>query len=232
MADETSAPSTIVLIMTGLPFTDSTAVFPRPGEIAHVVTTASSRDLRDLASYLRDIELTKSYLMHYLASDVEGDRSYASPIEAYWMTATVLYARAFAKGVRTAPGLDLSDLDEEQLALHRYVLDVRNKFLAHSVNKFEQVEVVAFVSDAPGGAKALTGIGEAHSSLSRMSTKSVRKFASLCEAHIAQLTRRITVLRAKIHAEVLERGAAALLASPEYVSPSIDQGDPQGRRKK
>ena len=52
--------------------------------------TKSTVELRDLASYARDLELAAEYLRHYLAGDIEEDANYASPLDAMAMMAIVV----------------------------------------------------------------------------------------------------------------------------------------------
>lgn len=102
--------------------------FVRPGERAVVVATESTKELRDLARLARDFELVEAYLDRYLAGDIEGDEAYASPLDAMWMTAVIFYARAFSNGVRHAAKPELVDTSTDEAKIHKYVLDVRNKY--------------------------------------------------------------------------------------------------------
>lgn len=204
--------------------------FKRANERSVVISPALTGELRDLASFERDFEIAAAYLRHYLASDIEGDANYASPLDAMWMTAILMYARAFAKGVRSASGPDLSALSLQESELHQYVLDVRNKYLAHSVNGFEQIDVVAFLTESARGERAITGIGHTHTSLSRMDREPAGRFLLLCERHLQGLERRISEARAKLTKELVALGGDVVFALPDEVAPRIDPSIPKARR--
>ena len=205
--------------------------FLGPDERAVVVETASSTPLRDLASFERDFELAAGYLRHYLSGDIEGDRTFASPLDALWTAAVVIYARAFSKGVRATNGPSIDRLSSADRELHDYVIDVRNKYLAHSVNGFEHTDVVAFLVDSPKHPKALSGIGTIHTALSRMERSSCERFLSLCESHLVELQTRSNALRNALAAEVIAAGAANAYALPDHARPNIDQRESRSRRK-
>ncbi|WP_157157588.1 hypothetical protein [Diaminobutyricimonas sp. LJ205] len=202
-----------------------------PHERTVVIDTKSATELRDLASYARDLELAAGYLRHYLAGNIEGDKEYASPLDALWMTSILLYSRAFSKGVRATRGPDLNRISPDEARLHQYILDVRNKYLAHSVNGFEQVEAIAFLTASPHLERAITGIGHVHTSLSRMDRKSAEAFLALCERHARALERRLSAVRIKIPQELAALGDVAVYSLPEHGDPRIDQSASSGRRK-
>ena len=193
--------------------------------------TKSTVELRDLASYARDLELAAEYLRHYLAGDIEEDANYASPLDAMAMMAIVMYARTFSKGVRSAAGPDLSQLSPDETELHQYILDVRNKYLSHSVNGFEHVEVVAFLTTSTPTKRAITGIGNVHTSLSRMDRKSAEATLALCDRHSTALQRRMQALHVRITKELLALGVTAVYELPDHTDPRIDQSAARRRRK-
>lgn len=207
------------------------ASYARPGERAVIVTTESTKELRDLASLARDFELAEAYLEHYLAGDIEGDEEYASPLDAMWMTAAILYARAFSNGVRHAAKPELVDASSDEGTMHKYVLDVRNKYLAHSVNGFESVDVVAFLTASSFAKPAITGIGHVHNALSRMDRPSAEAFRRLCRRHSQALRRRMESTHVAITQELMELGPDAAYALKDHSTVDIDQSAADRRRK-
>jgi len=74
--------------------------------------------------------------------------------------AVIRYARCFSSGVRPKmPAEIIGTLDESQRALHQYILDLRNKFLAHSVNPYERNYATAMVPEEPSPAFRIEGLG-------------------------------------------------------------------------
>jgi|RhiMetdeSRZDD1v2_1073273.scaffolds.fasta_scaffold269808_3 hypothetical protein len=70
--------------------------------------------------------------------------------QALEITAVICYGRCFASGVRSrVPAGVLAKLLPEQQASHQTFIELRNKYVAHSVNSFEENTVVAWVSDRP-----------------------------------------------------------------------------------
>lgn len=195
------------------------------------MTTASTEQLRDLASLARDFELAEAYLNHYLAGDIEGEDKYASPLDAMWMTAIILYARAFANGVRHTAKPELADLSADEERMHAYILDVRNKFLAHSVNGFEHVDAVAFLTSSSFAKPAITGIGHVHNALSRMDRASATGFRNLCRRHSKALRQRIEATHVEITRELVDLGVEAAYALPDHATTDIDQSAAGKRRK-
>lgn len=195
------------------------------------MTTKSTKELRDLASLARDFELAKAYLDHYLAGDIEGDAEYASPLDAMWMTAVILYARAFSNGVRHAAKPELADASSDEVTMHKYVLDVRNKYLAHSVNGFENVDAVAFLTASPFSEPAITGVGHVHNALSRMDRPSAEAFRKLCRRHLLALRRRMESTHIAITQELVDLGTHAAYRLKEHSTVDIDQSATDRRRK-
>ncbi|MCD2168284.1 hypothetical protein LPW41_01085 [Microbacterium sp. JC 701] len=195
------------------------------------MTTESAKQLRDLASLARDFELAEAYLDHYLAGDIEGDERYSSPLDAMWMTAVIFYARAFANGVRHTAKPELKDASPDEERMHEYVLDVRNKYLAHSVNGFESVDVVAFLTASSFSKPAIAGIGHVHNALSRMDRHSAEGFRQLCRRHLRTLRQRMESMHVEITQEILEMGLDAAYALKDYSDVHIDQSA-AGRRRK
>lgn len=146
--------------------------------------------LADLGSVLQDL----TYVMgccERLVPLLDSDDADSVLVEALWSAAVVGYSRCFATGKRL--GLDedvLEDLPGEPLELHRYVRDMRDKRIAHSVNPFEQVRVGA-VLPAPGAARAevegIATLAMRHISTTVDGVKGLRKLAHTLRARVAEL---------------------------------------------
>jgi hypothetical protein len=81
-----------------------------------------------------------------------------------WNSALVAYARCFATGVRRVRlNVDLfkglGDKAEEAEKAHTYVMDLRNKYVAHSVNRFEDLRVILLVGDGIHSQRGVVGGG-------------------------------------------------------------------------
>jgi hypothetical protein len=74
--------------------------------------------------------------------------------------AVVRYIRCFGTGVRW--GLrreDILELGERELSAHDYFKDLRDKFVVHSVNPFEDTFVTAVASEWDGVRHPITSLG-------------------------------------------------------------------------
>lgn len=205
--------------------------YSHPDEFRVVITSELSRELNDISSYDRDLRLAARYLRHYLDSDIEGDRDFGSPLDALWTAAFVLYGRVFATGVRTAAKPSVDDLTSDDRQLHEYIIDVRNKFVAHSANGFEQSQTVAFLVELEDGKRAMTGTAVEHTSLSRIARESAERFADLCDTHTQGLATRARKLTDKLTQELVRMGGDDVFGLPRYAMPEIDQSAVKKRRK-
>jgi hypothetical protein len=125
----------------------------------------------DLLSIEHDLVFARDCCtrLRQLALDGETDDTGNVRLEeALWTAASIAYARAFAGGLRL--GLDESVFDEApegMLEMHKYVKDMRDKRIAHSVNPFEQVQTVAILN---GDGSGVIGVGAIHMRLVSLMT--------------------------------------------------------------
>lgn len=203
-----------------------------PDEFRVILNSETAHALEDNASYERDLRLAGGYLRHYLAADIEADRDFGSPLDAMWTAAFVHYARVFATGVRMTERPNLEDLTDDDRELHDYIIDTRNKYVAHSANGFETAQTVIFLVERANGERAVTGTAVEQVSLSRISRESAVRFAALCDTHVHGLRKRARVLTNELTQEVIRMGPDRAFALPRYSKPSIDQGAVSKRRKR
>ena len=132
---------------------DSLPVVPLDGPAA--------QRLADLVSIGRDLQFVQNacHRMTGLLA-VEDDAEKDSVLmEALWTSALVVYARCFATGKRFGlTTADIAALPGEPVAAHDYLLGMRNKHIAHSVNPFEQVRVGAVLGINDEGTFDVVGV--------------------------------------------------------------------------
>jgi len=74
--------------------------------------------------------------------------------------AVIKYGRCFTKGVRMRLGVnDLAGLDPDNITAHEYFIELRNKFVAHSVNAFEETYVTVSAREKGGEIFPITSVG-------------------------------------------------------------------------
>jgi len=194
------------------------------------VDTPSSAQLRDLASLRRDIELAEVYLGAFAALDLDELVGSRDPRLALWHSAVVFYGRAFNQGVRRAR-LSIEELNEDEREFHQYLIDLRNKHVAHAVNEFEHTVVVAYLTDSSFARRAITRTGQAHIELLLADDDVTTPFANLCKRHIVQINRKIKDLHLQVRRELDALGLDAVYSFPESNAPEARRENVSKRRK-
>jgi len=115
--------------------------------------------LADLYSIQYDLEIATHLCK--AASEMAAPRPHDSlAVEGLVTAAIVRYFRCFSSGARL--GLrrsDIGDLDDQSLVDHDYFKALRDKFVAHSVNPFEENWVTATASERDGVRYPITSVG-------------------------------------------------------------------------
>lgn len=99
-----------------------------------------------------------------IPGDEHEDAESAILRKSLWNAALIAYARAFATGVRaTRLSTDMfavfGDKATDAVKAHEYFLDQRNKHIAHSVNRLEDVRIVLMVGDGMNTTTGVHGAG-------------------------------------------------------------------------
>lgn len=192
------------------------------GEVVRrvVLDTPSCRVLRDVASYQRDFRLARTYIDFYLEADIEGDDRSPAPIDALWYSAVISYSRAFQTGVRRTERPLNSIYDATQSASHDYFIGLRNRYLVHSVNGFEEVVIAAGLT-APDD-PSITEIQVRMTSVSRMTRQHAGVLRALCDLQLRALSAHENELHVTVAREAQELGADAVYALPPLSAAQID----------
>jgi hypothetical protein len=195
------------------------------------VDTASSAELRDLASYRRDLELAQSYIAAFGALEAEREETEVPTENALMIAALTMYGRAFANGVRRAR-VHLDGLNETQQEAHNFFIDLRNKHIAHAVNSFEQTTVIAVLTDSAFAPPRITRVGQRHVDLSPIDEELAAELVELCKFHIIGLQERIEKLHRTITDELWSSGRDTVYVLPDLGVPhGINREDVRrGRR--
>lgn len=121
-----------------------------------------ARLLADLASQANDLQATADICDLALAEFAKKPLALGL-LEALTSGAVVKYARCFASGVRaTFPNSVLEKLPENQNRDHDYFIALRDKYIAHSVNAFEETKIVAYLVPEESGPRGVASISEQH----------------------------------------------------------------------
>jgi hypothetical protein len=132
-----------------------------------------ANELAAFASILSDLRFARRACELLLAQfpPVSGHEEELSETailrKSLWNSALIAYARSFASGVRTAClSTDmfnaLGDKSVDAVKAHEHFLAQRNKHIAHSVNRLEDVRVLLMVRDGVNTTKGVHGAGPFH----------------------------------------------------------------------
>ena len=203
---------------------DGFEVVIRPHAGTRVVRLSSpaAKQLEDLAGATFDmgrvIELCRQYI-----STMDSASSRTTQ-DALWITALVLYARCFNKGVRGS--LDTAVLDTipgQAREVHDHFMDLRDKFIAHSVNVYEQTLAYAVMEL---GSNELNSSGTTHLWANPMNRSGAETLVRLAQAFYDDAVERQIALTATLREEVIALDSTAVAALPDLaaVTPTVAKG--------
>jgi hypothetical protein len=208
-----------------------------PGEDANAaqlarIDTEESRRYADALSIDQDLRFAADAFGSLL--DEEANPTGSVTARSLLVAGLVAYARCFASGVRGGYSVDLQRIDgiiNGADAYHRWLLDVRNKHIAHSVNAYEQNVPTIVLSARDSGDRRILGSMYLRATL-----------GGFARNDYEQAIWFITQVRGLVGSDlvVLERAmvaaAEALPIDELYVAPSPTMlmvgGDQAGRRRR
>lgn len=203
-----------------------------PGYRVVTVDTASAPELRDLASLRRDLELAKVYSDAFAAQVATGSiQTSRDPALGLWNAAVVAYGRVFNGGVRHNARVLTETLNEAETQSHEYLLDLRNKHVAHAVNGYEDTIVIAYLTDSSFQSPSVTRTGQVHVERLFLAGNAPGELSELCRKHIGLLNNRIRKLHFHVAHELSEMSLAAIYALPDVAIPSGADVKRSRRRK-
>ena len=204
----------------------SVDIQPRPGTRIAQLETPTTRALRDLVGATFDMKRVTELCRQYVSS-MENDAAQIVQ-DALWMTAVVLYARCFNGGVRQS--LDTAVLDlipEKSREMHEHFIDLRDKFVAHSVNAYEQTLSYAVVSTDTND---VLSTGTKHLWANPMSRQSAETLEGLVWAFYNSGIQERALLGAVVGDEARALDKAALARLPELTIETPDMAKGKRRR--
>ena len=116
-----------------------------------------ARELADWQSISSDLQFASECAQELI--ELEQDKSQAVLGRALFDACLMAYARCFGGGARTKISRDdLKCLSADPLELHDYLIDQRNKLIAHSVNPFEQFSVGVVIDETDSAKPEVKGV--------------------------------------------------------------------------
>lgn len=128
--------------------------FDIPGRVDFSISESQwLADLHGIANDLRDTQKLCTHSLALVRPMPTKNESVADWYNDTWLAgelsfaAVIRYGRTFGSGVRSGiPMSWINQLPARHQNSHRYFKDIRDKFVAHSVNSFEDNQVFAYLS--------------------------------------------------------------------------------------
>lgn len=137
--------------------------------------------LADLAGVGHDLSQVMQYCLRFLELE-KSDNPDWELLEIVCAAALIRYGRAFASGVRTGvPHEFIETLDSSELEWHNYLKAARDKWIAHSVNTFEENQVCAWLTPAERGPIGVYSVSVRQQRVATLSREAIAALGHLAE---------------------------------------------------
>lgn len=160
------------------------------------ITLPEAETLADLYGVAYDLDSAIELCHKALSLSKEAPDDYQL-VEAVITAAVVRYFRCLNTGVRLGiQSSDLEQLSEEDRSTHNYLKDLRDKFVVHSVNPFENSYVTTTATVNDGELLPISSLNPGYhrmalsSSTARMLLNVARKVRTINEAKVREESRK------------------------------------------
>lgn len=138
-----------------------------------------AQKLADLAGIETDLLAVEEYCRRFLEEQAKEQPDWKL-LEIICAAALVRYGRAFASGARSGIPSELVDeLHPDVQEWHRYLKAARDKWIAHSVNTFEENQVCAWLTPPERGPIGVYGISVRQHRVATLSRDAINALAEL-----------------------------------------------------
>jgi hypothetical protein len=193
---------------------------------AHTYESEASAEYADLLSTQVDLLFARSSAELALGlTPVEGNAKGSqvhtdlTNLKALWNAAVIAYSRCFIGGIRTTrldPAFQkLGAKSQEAKRSHQYFIDLRNKYIAHSVNRFEETQVLVFCTDGVSGGDPRRGFGGLSLMPAYEEPSNVQSFINLCKVMLSEVDEQMETAVSTIEREINSLTPQAIAALPE-----------------
>ena len=190
--------------------------------------------LSDLHLVLGDLRIAKqnfeSALDKVRLADLDDNSGYS-----FACSALIHYRKAFDQHPRRQRRASLTDKIVRQCAsdlftLHRHLIDLSNKYIAHSENEYEQCLVTVQVAEDDYGNATFAGLGVQSTAIALLSDNDTHQSAVLVDRLIDDYLRpEMARLEAEITTLCKALSATELKALPDGLAP-VSSSNPKAKR--
>lgn len=191
---------------------------------------AEAQQLADYTSIQVDLQSACDFARTMLAEMHRPSPNYS--LADPFMVATIIrYARAFSQGIR----LKLYDaasstLTDEQFSKHQYFMALRDKYIAHSVNAFEESQPVARYWVERVREEGITSIECNHRRISGLSEQDFHDIVDLASTWLVFVKQKLTEEKARLLPIVREIPLEQLFQNAPTFTPGPNTSKPQKKR--
>jgi hypothetical protein len=192
-----------------------------------LLTFPEAHELAALGGIEQDLRATVDqcdHALNVLSLNADDWRN----VEAITHAAIVRYCRAFSSGVRLSSSAvklclekTFESLDAQYRQDHKFFEDIRNKFIAHSVNALEENAVFAHVVDREDGGFEIRHVELHHERVAFLGMSEIERLKNLAQT-IVRLVRAQIAAQRKVVIEVARKLPQGSLAFSSGEAMRID----------
>ncbi len=170
-----------------------------------------AEDFADLTGIRYDLESARSFAKR-LQSEIEREKPDYELVDALTTAILVRYSRPFSKGIRKWPKEDaLDELSEDQRDKHDRLRLFRDKHIAHSVNVFEENQLIARYVEGREYSEGVYSVECQHGRIVGLSSSETESVIDLATAMIEYVDRLLVIEKEALLTKVRSISFADLL---------------------
>ncbi len=201
--------------------------------VTHTFVDIDIDEARDLAGFtgieydLRSaVQFSKLLIKRFESSDCDVDL-----IDAISTCILVRYSRVFMSGVRTRIKIEDVGLDTNELSKHKWLLETRNKHIAHSINAFEENRVVGYYVLETPEEKGITSISVQHGRVISLSSQDAKSVINISTKILGFVTKKINKEKSRVLSIIRQSDIKEILQQGKQSAFNPDMNKPDKRRK-
>jgi hypothetical protein len=212
---------------------DTTVIRGKDGARVVIVQSALATRIADLTSRLNDMKTVSRYCARYVS--MADDPNAPEELKDALFEATLIrYGRAFANDVRQQGQLKLKALEilpGDPQSVHHHFLSIRNKFIAHSENPYEDVVVGVTLAEYPHP-RGVTGAQVTHVSANKFMVEGAEFLGRMAEAFVSWGMPIAAKLQSELAHEAQQLDIDVVYALPDatYTMPHPEQASERRTR--
>jgi hypothetical protein len=188
--------------------------------------------LADYTSIAFDLRSARDFARAILEETQKPEPNFS--LSDPFMVATIIrYARAFSGGVRITFSKEAAPiLTEQQRSNHARFLQIRDKYVAHSVNAFEESEPIARYWVERVHEEGITSIECNHRRIVGLSEQDLTDIIDLASTWLQYVQQKLTEEKARLLPIVRKIPLERLFQTAPSFTPAPDTSQPQKPRKR